>query len=151
MRKRLFFGILAACLVALVCAPPALAVDGWEWEREVVWYEDGYYAVRELASEPTTRAFNQVVGRSTVTLYSSSHEPLFSFTVRGTFSYNGRTATALRASYSYQIQSSAWRLQSGRAHCLGNQAVAEGTFSGGLFSSRQARVILTCSPDGRLS
>ena len=153
MRKKMLMVLLVAVLTALACAPVAWAVDVGSTQREVIRYSDGSYLVSEISidTQVRTRANNSTLGEKRGVYYTASGQPLFSFTVRGTFSYNGRTATALRASYSYQIQNFAWRLQSGRAHCSGNQAVAEGTFSGGLFFSRQAKVTLICSPDGRLS
>ncbi len=97
------------------------------------------------------RSFGTISGIASVSYYSSTNKLLWVFSVHGTFNYDGKTATATSATYSYSIYDTAWSFKSGRAYCSGNQAIAEGTFSGGIFLTRSASAILSCFPNGVLS
>ena len=98
-----------------------------------------------------SRATNAAAGAKSGKGYSSDGELLWELIVHGTFTYDGTTATATQASYSYNIYNSAWKLKSAEAYCSGNQAIAEGKFNGGLFLNRSTSITLTCSPTGVLS
>lgn len=149
--KRILSGVLLIVLSFSLCAFPALAVDTPETTTGVIYFEDGSYLTLELVvyQSSLARASNTVSGGKTGNCRDADGNLLWDFTVHGTFTYDGTTAT--HASYSYNIYNSAWRLKSAEAYCSGNQAIAEGKFNGGLFLNRSTSLTLTCSPTGVLS
>lgn len=98
-----------------------------------------------------TRASNTRIGTKIGDYYDADGNLLWDFTVHGTFTYDGATATATDASYSYNIYNPIWTLKSANAYCSGNQAIAEGKFNGGLLLNRSTSITLSCSPSGVLS
>ena len=149
-KKHLWASVLALVMMFSLCAVPALAAEP-ETSVDVVYFADGSYLTTELeVYAPAARASDTVSGQKTATYNNASGVAQWSLTVTGTFTYNGSTATATSASYSYQIYNSAWSFVSGNAYCSGNKAIAEGTFSGGVYT-RSATVTLSCSANGTLS
>lgn len=148
--KRIFAALLLAVLSLSLCAFPALANNSTETTEEVIRYEDGSYLVVALTVS-TTRAAGTRSGIKTGNYYDSDGELCWDFSIHGAFTYDGTTATATQASYSYNIYNSAWKLKSAEAYCSGDQAIAEGKFNGGFFLNRSTSITLTCSPTGVLS
>lgn len=151
-KYRSALSLLLTVLLCCACAVPALAADTVGM-TEVFYYEDGSYLTVEAATyNPClSRASNTVSGKKTGTYRDSNGNVLWDFTVDGTFTYNGSTATATKATYSYNIYDSAWTLKSANAYCSGNQAIADATFNGGLLLNRSTSVTLSCSGTGVLS
>ena len=151
--KHFLWSLVLAALVLSACAFPAFADSSVETQTDVTYFEDGSYLTVELVvcSYSLTRATNVLSGSKTTVYRSSDDELLWDFTVHGTFQYDGTTATATDASYSYNIYNSAWKLKSAEAYCSGNQAIAEGKFNGGFLLNRSTSITLTCSPTGVLS
>ena len=122
-------------------------------EQETIYCEDGSYIVseiREYNTKQSTRSVSTKNGSKTNTMYSASGKKLFSLTVHGTFTYNGSSAKATNASYSYTLDSSDYSFENGSAHCSGATAAATGTFKA-LLQSKTISTSLTCSKDGKLS
>ena len=151
-KKHLCVSLLTLVMIFSLCAVPALAA-GPEITVDVVYFEDGSYLTTELVvyGTPITRASGTVSGQKSATFTDSLGVDQWSLTVYGTFTYDGSTATAISASYDYQIFDSSWSLTSGNAYCSGNKAIAKGTFAYGLFVSQSTTVTLSCSADGVLS
>lgn len=145
--KKFISVLFLVVLVFSLCAFPASASNTTE---EIIYYEDGSYLVMTL-TEPMTRASSVRSGAKTGDYYNADGDLLWDFTVHGTFTYDGTTATATDASYSYNIYHSAWTLKNASAYCSGDQAIAEGKFNGGLLLNRSTSISLTCSPTGVLS
>lgn len=142
--------LVLACLLLAGSMVPALAAEA-PTDSEVIYFEDGSYLVRRLFTAPTTRTSNTTSGTICGSYYSSADVLLCEVFLTGTFTYDGTTATATQASYDYKIYDTAWSFKSGRAYCSGDQAIAEVKFTGGIFITRTAKVVITCSPDGKLS
>ena len=105
----------------------------------------------EVTETRQTRAASGTVsGNKTRDYYNSSNQLVWSITVYGTFSFNGSSAEATDADYSYEVYSSDWSFVSGSASYSGATATASGRFKHGLLSTN-ATVSLTCSPSGKLS
>lgn len=151
--KRSVFGLVLAALLFSLCAVPALAADDTVKTVDVIYFEDGSYLTVELTEQrtPLTRTTYSVTGSKTGYYNNSSGELMWTFTVRGTFSYNGTTSSATSASYSYTIEDSTWKFISGSAYCSGNQAIAEGHFRCALILNRYTTLTLTCDANGNLS
>lgn len=151
--KRIFAGLLLTVFAFSLCAFPALAHNEPEISTDVILFEDGSYLVVTLTEYRAfaARTVYSRTGGKTVTYYNSDDELCWDFAVHGTFTYDGTTATATNASYSYNIYNSAWKLKNAEAYCSGNQAIAEGKFNGGFLLNRSTSITLTCSPTGALS
>lgn len=149
--KYLWTALLTFAMMFSLCIVPALAAVP-EVSVDVVYLEDGSCLTTELVvyGSPVTRASGTISGQKITTYSNAFGVEQWSLTVIGTFTYNGSTAAATSASYNYQIYNSDWSVNSAGARCSGNKAIAEGTFSGGVFT-RSATVTLSCSADGVLS
>lgn len=150
MKTLILFVLVAAMSVGLFCFPAGAA----ERPDEIItFYEDGSYSVTtiEIDETRTSRAStNSISGNKSRKYYSSDNELLWSLTVYGTFTYDGSSAEATDADYSYSIYASDWSFKSGSAFYSGAKATAKGTFKHGL-TSNSASVSLTCAADGTLS
>lgn len=117
--KKLLSALTAAALLCVWTIPCAAALAEDDAGDCVIVYDDSGYQVTELematedSSSPSVFSLSTVTGRKTVTRYDSRDRRLFSFTLTATFSYNGSTASATSASYSYRIYDSSWDFSSG--------------------------------------
>lgn len=154
VKKRFLLCVLMFAMMLSLCAVPAMAAsETAEANTDVVYFEDGSYLVREVTTEAVSmaRETKTTSGSAKTTYYNADHEALWDMTLTGTFSYNGVTATALTADYSYNIYNFGWAFKSANAYCKGNQAIVESVFVQAFFITRTAIVTLTCSPTGVLS
>ncbi len=151
--KQMLMVVVCVCLTVFVLPVTANATDS---NKSVVHYADGSYSIISityddeqtgisLASTQSTRK-----GTKTEDHFTNSGDLAWTFTVYGEFTYNGRTATATDADYSYQIYISDWSFVSGSSSYSGSTARATGKFSwNGIPDS--ISLSLTCSADGVLS
>lgn len=157
MKKRLLSVAICVFLLFVLIIPPIDASAAQvpdSTNREVVVFPDGSYMITEIYEEPlsTFRVSSEETkhGSKTSTGYSVTGEKLYSLTVHGSFTYDGLTAWAVSASYSYTVDSELWSFSGGSASCNGATATASGTFQcAGL--SKTLTVSLTCSATGELS
>ena len=154
MRGKKLCSVVLALVLCALCILPAGAASQAEpqvdSQVERIDLGDGYYLKVYVETDPQTRGSGNTSGSKTGVVYNDNDEELFSATVHGTFAFNGTTAMAIEASYSYDIQALTWSFSSGKAYCSGNSAVAEITFAQLLIFTRTATVILYCTPDGVL-
>lgn len=146
MKRKNLFSIVLVLVLCSLCILPVGAVG----QAEKVDLGDGCYMEVYVVTDPQTRGSSNTSGSKTLVVYNASDDPLFSLTVHGTFVFNGTTATAVSASYSYDVQGSSWGFSSGKAYCSGNSATAEGTFAQFILFTRTVTVTLSCTPDGVL-
>lgn len=148
--KKLVSAVLLVALALSVSCLPALAYDGQERD-EVIYLDDGYYMIVSVNEEqPLTRA-SVKSGSKVGNLYNGRDELVAVFTLRGTFTYNGRIAEATSASCSYSIKVSGWKCTASDAYYKGDTAYGEATFEKFLLPDAIAYLTLTCSPSGVLS
>ncbi len=156
MRKHLVFFFAALVLIMAVVSPTAQAVGAYaptDNRQTITYFEDGSYIISEIKEFPTQKALLSAStknGSKTSTGYSASGKKLFSLTVHGSFSYDGRSAQATDSSYSYTVDASGYSFGSGSSSCSGATASATGTFQY-LHQSKTISASLTCAKDGRLS
>lgn len=155
IRTKRLSSALAFCILLNVFCTQAFAANIPDSEEQIIYYEDGSYAVITIIYGPlpaisTTAAAKKTSGTKEYTHYSSTDQPLWTFRVHGSFEYDGRSAEATSASYSQEIYDSLWSFVSADAYCSGASAVARGTFKQGVFPG-STTVTLTCSKDGKLS
>ena len=142
--------LAVAVLMLVLCIVPASAVEQSVTEG-TVYYEDGSYTVTTLVVEPSfARASGTKTGSKTVTGYNASNVKLYSYTVRGTFSYNGSSATATAVSTTSSIHMNGWVCTNTEKSKSGNSVTGTGTFKCGLLT-RTATATITCSATGVLS
>lgn len=141
--------VLLSVLLTFICV--SFPVSASSTSTETIYFEDGSYLIIDLAVSPTYTRASTKSGDKAVSFYKSDDTLQWVATVHGTFSYDGTTATATSATYSYQIYNSNWKLKSGSAYCSGNQAITECSFLSGMFVTKSVSVTLSCSPTGVLS
>ena len=156
--KRIFCLSLVLALLLCACAFPVSAADVEPMvpvASYVTHFDDGSYCVTTILQTPVeengaARAYKLTSGQKASAYYASG---VLQFTtyVKGTFKYNGSTAMATTAQYSYSIANSAWSFSSGSAHCSGATAYATCTFYNSLNGNKSVTASLTCSPTGKLS
>lgn len=151
--KQILMVVVCVCLTVFVLPATANAADS---SKSVVHYADGSYSIISityddeqtgilLAATESTRK-----GTKTEDHFTDSGDLAWTFTVYGEFTYNGRTAKATYADYSYQIYNSDWSFVSGSSSYSGSTARATGKFSwNGIPNS--ISLSLTCSANGVLS
>lgn len=158
MKKRLISLILSLSFVfsvlgITVCAAETEVADS---KTEVTYFADGSYLVTIITEEPANAQARGVTqtknGQKSTYYYSSTNKLLCSLTVYGTFTYDGTTARATNASYSYTVDHSFWSFDSGTTAMSGAKVVATAVFKYLSFvQTKSLSVTLTCSPTGSLS
>lgn len=149
--KRLISLVIVLVFLVSSFSFGALADDGTE---EIVYLDNGYYLIFDgvfTSNTAITRSSNVMVveGSKPGTIYRGESK-VARVTVYGTFEYDGSSAEAVYAGYSYS-KYNGWSFKSGEAYCSGNTAVASVTF--GKFALPNVNLVLklSCSPDGVLS
>lgn len=150
--KNMLTAALCICLMVLVFPATANAEDS---NTTVVRYADGSYSVTTITYDDEQSDVSLLSGESTrrgtkrKDHYSRSGNLAWTFTLYGEFTYNGRTAEATDAEYSYDIYESGWSFANGSASYSGVTARASGEFN--LTLSYPVSLSLTCSANGVLS
>lgn len=113
-------------------------------------YDNGAYAVITVYDNTTARGGTKN-GRKDFDYYESG-SLAWTFTVHGSFSYNGSSATCTAASYTYNINKSEWYRVKGEAYPSGSAAIAKGVMQKKSTGKRvYPTVTLTCTPNGVLA
>lgn len=154
MRKALS---LILCVATILCTCGMFAnAATTECYRTVTTFADGSYCITTITVE-TTEGASALASMQTKTAtkaqnyYSASKALLYTAYVRGTFRYDGNTAEATAAQYSYKITDSTWSFVSGSATHPNATAIAVCKFHATIAGDRTATVRLSCAPDGTLS
>ncbi len=144
--------VLLAVLLVVCFSVTAFAADdnGRVVSRTVEQYDNGACAVITVYDNTTARGGTKN-GRKDFDYYESG-SLAWTFTVHGSFSYNGSSATCTAASYTYNINKSEWYRVKGEAYPSGSAAVANGTMRRS-SDGREVypKVTLTCTPNGVLA
>ena len=156
MKKRLISFILFFSFVFSVLGITVCAAETTDSNAEITYFEDGSYLVTIITEEPVNAQARGTAqtknGQKSTYFYSSTNKLLCSLTVYGTFTYDGTTARATNASYSYTVDHSFWSFDSGSCSKSGSKVTATATFNFLSFvQSRTISVSLACSPNGTLS
>lgn len=150
--KQMLISMLGACLIVLMLPATAIAADSNE---EVIRYADGSYSIVTITYDDEQTDASLLAERSTrrgtkkKDHYSRNGNLAWTFTLYGAFTYDGRSAEATDADYSYEIYESGWSFSSGSASYYGATATASGEFRVAL--SYPVSLSLTCSANGVLS
>lgn len=152
MKCKKAIAVLLAVLLVVCFSVTAFAADdaGYVVSRTVEQYENGAYAVVTVYDDTIARAGTKT-GHKDYEYYVSG-SLAWTFTVHGSFSYNGSSATCTAASYTYNINKSEWYRVKGEAYPSGSAAVAKGTMRRSSDGREVSpKVTLTCTPNGVLA
>ncbi len=154
MKKlKIFCAMFLVCLLSTgALVPSALAADVADNTDAVVYFSDGSYLVTSITYDSinTRQSVCQTAGKKHYDYYDSNHKLLWTFRAHGTFTYDGRSAEATSADYSYDIYDSAWSFNGATASYSGATSTAKGSFTL-LIVPHSVTITLTCSPKGVLS
>lgn len=149
--------VLFTLLLTFTCTIPSVSALEYSSiqpsNEEIVYLQDGIYIISTIQENSCTSldaATHTKSGSKTSTVYSASGSPLYSITVHGVFSYNGSSASAISASYSYTDESPLWSFSNGSSSFSGATATASGTFKSEQIT-KTLRAVLSCSANGTLS
>lgn len=127
--------------------------------KVVKTFDDGSYIESSIVEEKsqfdllsTTKTKS---GYQTSTYKSDSGKTLWTITVHGTFTYNGKSAKCTASSVSTTCPSSNWKLSDKKSKKSGAtakaSAVAKKYIDGTYIKTLHSTVTLTCSKSGKLS
>lgn len=149
--KRIACFLLSAVLM-LYCIP--LFGNAAECGREVIRFEDGSYIVVEVTNSGA-RASKSTNGSKTSTFYNRNNVAQWMAELKGSFTYDGSSATCTSASSSVTIYNSDWYTVSKNASKSGSTAT--GSFSmgrkllGSTVETKNISLKLSCDKNGNLS
>ena len=103
--KRLIVFCLSVMMFSSVGISSAGAANIKPIEQGILYFEDGSYLTIDVIEFDSvlTRGTSVVSGKKIGTYSNNSGETLWTITVNGKFTYNGLSATAIDASYSYPV------------------------------------------------
>lgn len=153
--KRLLSFVLTISILSLCCCGYCFAYSYNPKETSVVYFEDGSYMVIEVTVNNISRITNSTSGQKCLSYYSESDVIQWSATIRGTFSYNGSSATCTNADIVYTVHDSSWKITSATSSESGNKAIGDITAKSYVLGipvqTVNRTVTLTCSASGVLS
>lgn len=154
MKRKIITLITIIALIATMSVPAFAGTYDSETTTEVEYYPDGSYAIIEttVTQEPVTTfaaASTKTAGR-TYTYYSSNNRKEWDFTLKGTFSYNGTSAKATKASTSYNIYITGWKCTDKAGTVSGATAKGSATFKFGTLIKNPS-IGLKCSAKGEIT
>ena len=156
--KRLVSVIISILMLAITLGTYASAISEPQetaYTSYTTYFEDGSYIITTISEESSiTRAASSKTGQKTVTFYNSDNVAQWSATLKGTFTYNGSSASCTASSITHKIYSSNWKIASASATKSGNKATGKVTAKRYLIIPVQTvekTITLTCSESGVLS
>lgn len=153
--KRLFTLLLSAALLLSVfplfrvgAVAPAQVLD-------IIRYDDGTYLEILMESAPSSRAGGTQKKSKSYVYHSTDGTSLWKFTLTGTFTYNGTSATCTASSCSVAIYDSSWYTIAKSATRSKNVAYGTATLGcnimGTTVAEKTYNLTLTCDKNGNFS
>lgn len=122
---------------------------------EVEYFDDGSYLVTEFTKTITPFSSGSKSEGKTATYYNSDDEKQWSVTIWGTFTYTGSSATCTKASTSYTVYDSAWKVKEATASKSGRTAtgnfLVKKYWLGIITKTVPMTVIMSCDNNGNIS
>lgn len=154
MKKLLSF-VLTISVLLFCCFGHCHAYSYISEETSVIYFENGSYMIIEITVDKTARSTDSKSGQKCLSYYSASDIIQWSATIRGTFSYNGISATCTNSDIVYTIHDSSWKITSATASKSGNKAIGDITAKSYVLGipvqTVNRTLTLTCSANGTLS
>ena len=143
--KRFLSGALALLFCISLMSSVAFASGADETRID---YSDGSYAIITTNVSFTRSTIEH---DKTYSYYNSSQKKCFSYTLYGSFTYNGIRSSA-DSCYAYASRYDRnWELDSHDEYTSGNTAYGEAVFSGPGGASRTESLTLTCDKNGNVT
>lgn len=145
-------------LTLLLTAAPTTAFAAETPVQQVttdICYIDGLVIETVLTVYDTpvqTRAVQRTSASKVVTAQNQNGKIVATFTLHGTFEYDGKSADCTSASYSKSVSDSTWSFASANAWASANKAYGSYTLSCSANGQTvSGNVVITCSPTGTIS
>lgn len=146
---------LLTLLFCLTVPFGAMAQDTKTTDSEVQYFEDGSYAITTYEEMITPFSSGSKAEGKTVTRYTSDDERIWSVSLWATFTYTGSSATCTKASTTYVIYDSAWKITKNTASKSGRTATADFVVKkywlGIITYTVPVTITLTCDNNGNIS
>lgn len=143
--KRSLCNLLVVLLCINLMSSTAFA---FETNEERIDYSDGSFAIITTNVSFTRSTIEH---DKTYSYYNSSQKKCFSYTLYGSFTYNGIRSSA-DSCYAYASRYDRnWELDSHDEYTSGNTAYGEAVFSGPGGASRTVSLTLTCDKNGNVT
>lgn len=150
MGKRIL-GAAIACVMALSSSVYAMAAPAnprLETNQTVTVLENGDRITETVTVERSLYRGARVTDTAHKTVkYNTADGLMWTFTISGSFTWDGSTAKASNASYDYDIYGN-WSFKSGSASASGASVKGKGTFKSVWGTTKTTEPVLTCSPNG---
>lgn len=151
MKKIILF--LLTMIMMLSIVPIAFATQ--ESSDYIEYLDDGSYLVVSIESGGISRITNTKTAKKTITHKDSDGEILWSATLKGSFSYDGSSATCTSSNITYSIADETWKLISANATKSENKALADivvRKYALGIpFKTIEKTITIACSANGTIS
>ena len=148
--------ITILCISFLAFSHSILNASAFETNPTRIELENGYYLETVITTNHTQVRSSIRSGTKTATYKDINGKALWSITVNGKFTYNGKSATCTSSTYSKANYSTSWKLSNAKASKNGATASAsirakQYHQNGSILKTIDKTVKLTCSPTGSLS
>ena len=145
------FALFTACFLILAVPLPVYAQQPEIISTEIIPQADGGVLEITLTQDPvSTRTAQTKSGTKTVSKKNASGQVVWSASLKGTFTYDGKKATCTASSVSVSIKNPTWS-----AGKTGNKAtgkvVMKQYYQGQATHTETQSITLSCSPSGALS
>lgn len=161
MKRNITVLLLISILVFATSVPcfAAVGAGGTESATEIIYYEDGSYAVLETIVDEAASVepgimpmstYKTKSGTSKYTYYNKNKAAAWTLTLNASFKYNGSTAQATGASASHSIHISGWSCSSKDVTKSGASAKVYGVFKYASLTP-DITIKMTCSPNGTIT
>ena len=150
------FALFTACFLILAVPLPVYAQQPEIISTEIIPQADGGVLEITLTQDSvSTRAAQTKSGTKTVSKKNASGQVMWSASLKGTFTYDGKKATCTSSSITVNIRATSWKLSSKSAGKTGNKAtgkvVMKQYYQGQATHTETQSITLSCSPSGALS
>ena len=155
MKQKIITLITVIAVIFTMSVPAFAGTYNSNTTTKTEYYADGSYAVIEttVTQEPITAfaASSTKTADIKYTYYNSNRKAAWDFTLKGTFSYNGTSAKAAKASTSYNIYVTGWKCTDKAGTVSGATAKGTGTFKYNSGLTKNISLGLKCSAKGTIS
>lgn len=152
MRSKLIV-LLTVITLLIVSTIPSFAAVPSNMETKIELFADGSYAIITIEEETNTTPFavaKTKTAQATYEYHSVQGKHEWDFFLKGTFSYDQKTAKATAASINHKIHIDGWKRSSGDSWTTGATAKGKGTFKY-LTLTKNVELGLKCSPTGTIT
>lgn len=159
--KKKWISVIFACIAVFCLTMPAFANsenipnkdESSLLSSEITQLENGDSIITSIYEDFTSAEVRGVLreksGHKTVD-YKTAKGTAFTYTVYGTFRYDGQNVNAINSSDDYSIVQSGWRCTTHNASISGASAKGSATFRHNDGTTKKLSTTLSCSSSGNL-